>query len=55
VTEEAWDGVVTCMHFMTEGDRLAWRAVQKIQRQNIQECQNGGKNNRSGDQSSNKP
>lgn len=55
VTEEARDGVVTCMHFMTKGDRLDWRAVPKIQRQNVHECQNGGKNSRSSDQSANKP
>lgn len=55
VTEEARDGVVACMHFMTEGDRLDRRAVLKIQRQNVQECQNCGKNSSSGNQSANKP
>lgn len=55
VTEETRDSVVTCMDFMTEGDRLDRRTVPKIQRQDVQECQNGGKNNSSGDQSANKP
>ena len=55
VAEEAWDGVVTCMDFMTKGDRLDWRAVPKIQRQIVHDCQNGGKNSGSGDQCANKP
>ncbi len=55
VTEETRDGVLTCMDFMTEGDRLDWRAIPKVQRQNVHECQSGGKNRSNDDQSANQP
>jgi len=41
MTEEARDSVVPGMHLMAEGDRLGWRAVPKIQRQIVHECEAG--------------
>ncbi len=55
VAEEARYCVVTRMDFMTKGDRLDRRVVLKIQRQNVHEHQNGGKNNSGGDQCADKP
>jgi len=55
VAEETRDGVVTCMEFMAERDRLVWRAVLTIQGQNIHECQNRRNNRGSGDQCADKP
>lgn len=55
VTEKARDGVVTCMEFMTECDRLAWRAVPKIQRQDVHERRKGGNNNSNYYQSADEP
>jgi hypothetical protein len=43
------------MDFMTEGDRLEWRAALVIQRQNVHKRQSGGKNSSSSDQCADKP
>jgi hypothetical protein len=55
MTEEARDGVVPCMDFMTEGDRLEWSAALVIQRQNVHKRQSGGKNSSNSDQRPDKP
>ena len=55
VTEEAMDTVFASMHPMTEGERLNRRPVPEIERQDVQERQDGGNNAHRYDQSANKP
>jgi len=55
MTEQARDSVVTGMDFMTEGNRLNWSAVMKIQRQNVHENQHSDKRNCRDNQSANEP
>lgn len=55
VAEKTGDGVVARMDFMTEGDRLDRRAVLKIKRENVHECQKSGKDGSSDDQSAYEP